>query len=137
MVFKKITNKIRRRSHINTFFLIGFVLTSIKLEYYFHESEGYYFDPIPVNIELVINEQANEELILSDLDYEQESTSDNSECVNRFYSYKFSIHFFNRLVRHKYKTLISNYIFHPDINSILQKKIIWHASPIEEPDILI
>jgi len=137
MAYKKITNIIRIRCYTNIFFLIGFILAGIKLENYFYESEGYYFDPVPANIELVINERANVELILSDLDYEPESTSNNTECVNRFYSYKFSIHFYNRLVQHKYKTLISNYIFHPDINSILQRKSIWHASSFEEPNILI
>lgn len=133
----KITNINRIRYYANILFLIGFVLACTKLENYFYEPEGYYFDPIPVNIELVINEKANAKLIFSDLDHGHEIISNCTECVNRFISYKFSIHFYNKLVQHKYKTLISNHIFHPNINSVLQKKSIWHASSIEEPNILI
>lgn len=133
MDYKKIANKIRVWYIINIFFLIGFIIAGTRLENYFYETEDYYSNPFLANSELVINEQPNEEFILSDDDYGHEGTSNNIDVIRSIYSYKFTINFYNRLVQNKYKTIISNYNFHLDIISIIQKKNIWHTSSSEEP----
>ncbi len=136
MNYKKITNRIRKRYIINIFLLIGFILVIARLERYFNKVEDYPHNPILVYNELVINDQSIDELIIEDNANIQEGKSFNDDEARNIYSYTFTIEAYNSILHNKYLTILSNHIFLINITSILQMNNIWHASSIEEPDIL-
>jgi len=132
----KFSDKIQAKYLINILFLIGFIIAGIRFENYLYETEDYYNIPVLANNELVLSEQPNEEYILADYDDNQDDISYDVIETRKICSYKFAIISYNSFIVNKFKTIISNYIFHFDISSILQKNNIWHKSSGEEPGLL-
>jgi len=136
MNYRKLFDKILAKYIINAFFLIGFIIAGVRLENYLYETEDYYNIPVLVNNELVLSEQPDEEYILADYDDNHDDISYNVVETRKFISYNFAIISCNSFIANKYKTIISNHIFHFDISSFLQKNNIWHKSSREEPNFL-
>lgn len=136
MNYKKFYIKIQAKYLINILFLIGFVIAGIRLENYLYETEDYCNNPVLENNELVLPEQPKEEYILTDYNDRHEDISYDIVDTRNISSYKFTIISYNSFILNKFKTIITNHIYHSDIISILQKNNIWHKSFGEEPSFL-
>ena len=136
MNYKKFYSKIQAKYLINILFLIGFVIAGIRLENYLYETEDYCNNPVLENNELVLPEQPKEEYILTDYNDRHEDISYDIVDTRNISSYKFTIISYNSFILNKFKTIITNHIYHSDIISILQKNNIWHKSFGEEPSFL-
>ena len=136
MNYMKFSDKIQAKYLINILFLIGFIIAGVRFENYLYETEDYYNIPVLANDELVLSEQPNEEYILADYDDNHDDISYDVVETRKIYSYKFAIISYNSFIVNKFKTIISNHIFHFDISSFLQKNNIWHKSFGEEPSFL-
>jgi len=136
MNYKKFYSKIQAKYLISILFLIGFVIAGIRLENYLCETEDYCNNPVLENNELVLPEQPKEEYILTDYNDRHEDISYDIVDTRNISSYKFTIISYNSFILNKFKTIITNHIYHSDIISILQKNNIWHKSFGEEPSFL-
>ena len=110
----KLFKKNQARYLFNIFFLLGFILAGNRFEKFLYVTEDYcYYSDLKTN-ELVISEQATEELSLTDDDSNYEGII-NYSCkppVSQFY--KIALRSYNCRILLKFKTNISNHIINSE-----------------------